>query len=331
MPKLKSTGIFLLGVLLFLLSVWGVFALYYQDLQNEIMKIILISSFSLISLITLFSLFSYRWRWRAVALYGVVFTSLLSWYMSITPTNDGEWQEDVAVLSYATRNNNLITVYNIRNFTYSSETEYKASYYDKTFDLEKLVGIDVIAVYWMGPSIAHIFLSFEFEGDEYLAISIETRKKVGEKYSTLAGFFRKYELYYVVADERDVIRLRTNFRHNPTEDVYIYPASGTQEEAQELFLAYIEKINALKKKPEFYNTLTTNCTTAIWDSTHNYLKDLSFSWKILLSGYFPEYLYENGRLSTHGATFVELKKKAYANEKAKNLKRLEDFSKVIRE
>ncbi len=332
MPKsLKIIAIFLLATLLLILSIWGTLALYFQGSDREIIQIVVISSFVLISLGTLLSLLSYRWRWRAVTLYSVVFISLLFWYMMITPSNDREWQEDVSLLSYASQSENLITVHNIRNFKYKSEIDYEASYYDKTFDLEKLIGIDVIAVYWMGPSVAHIFLSFSFEGDEHLGISIETRKEVGEEYSTLAGFFRKYELYYVVADERDVIRLRTSYRHNPVEDVYIYPTSGTKEEAQELFLAYIQKINALKKAPEFYNTLTTNCTTAIWDSAHNYLKDLSFSWKILVSGYVPEYLYENNRLSADGVSFLELQKKVYANEKAKKLGSEEDFSKAIRE
>ena len=209
--------------------------------------------------------------------------------------------------------------------------DYEAVYYDKSFDLEKIQGIDLVSVYWMGPKVAHIFLSFAFEGDEHLAISIETRMEVGEEYSTLAGFFRRYELYYVVADERDVIRLRTSYRNNPKEDVYIYPTSGTKEEARELFLAYIQRINSLKKSPEFYNTITTNCTTDIWKSTRYYLKDLSWNWKILVSGYLPEYLYKNNRLSTEGLSFSELQKKAYVNEKAKKVTSLEEFSREIRE
>jgi len=327
----KVAAKILFGLILLSLSLWGVAVLYYQGSSSDISKIIIIFSFSLISIITLISLFFNRWRWKIVSLYSIIFVSLLVWYINITPSNNRAWQKDVLRLSYATQNNNLITVHNIRNFTYSSETEYKVAYYDKTFDLDKLVGVDIIAVYWMGPSVAHIFLTFSFEKGKHLAISIETRKEVDESYSPLAGFFRKYELYYLVADEKDVIRLRTNYRHNPIEDVYIYPVYGTKKEAKELFLVYIEKINRLKKHPEFYNTLTTNCTTAIWKSTHTQFKNLSFSWKILLSGYFPEYLYENGRLRTDGFSFLELQKKAYANEKAKKVVEMENFSKAIRE
>ncbi len=249
---------------------------------------------------------------------------------TLSPSNDRDWQDDVAILPFATQEENLITLHNIRNFEYHTETDYEAAYYDRTFDINKLEGVDVVTVYWMGPAIAHVFLSFAFSGDEHLAISIETRKEKGEEYSTLKGFFRQYELYYVVADERDVIRLRTNYRKNPIEDVYIYPTSGTEEEAQQLFLAYIDKINSLKKSPEFYNTLTTNCTTDIWKNAHVDLKRLPFSWKILASGYVPEYLYENNRLNASTLSFSELQKSVHINERAHKADTAEDFSQQIR-
>ena len=328
---LRVTGFILLGITILLLSTWGVLALLFQISENEVLQKVFVSLYLLLTFFTLLALFSSVWRWRAVSIYGVLFSSLLFWYLSIIPSNSRQWQENVAVLPYAMQSENLVTVHNIRNFAYKSVLDYEAAYYDRTFDLEKIEGIDLVSVYWMGPSVAHIFLSFSFEGDEHLAISIETRMEVGEEYSTLAGFFRKYELHYVVADERDVIRLRTSYRHNPKEDLYIYPTSGTKKEATELFLAYMQRINELKKTPEFYNTLTTNCTTAIWESTHSYLQDLSWSWKILVSGYVPEYLYENGRLSGDGVSFSELQKKAYINERASKLTSFEDFSKKIRE
>ena len=182
----------------------------------------------------------------------------------------------------------------------------------------------------MGPAVAHIFLSFHFSGDEYLAISIETRTEKGEGYSTLRGFFRQYELYYVVADEKDVIKLRTNYRKNPIEDVYIYPFTGTKKGAQKLFLEYVEKMNSLQSKPEFYNTLTTNCTTDIWKNSHVNDNRIPFSWKVLASGYVPEYLYENGYLNTQGLTFEELQRKVYVNERANRVKDCENFSYEIR-
>lgn len=328
---IKSLILGLLGVVLTLFSTWGTLALFYQLPYAEFFNKVLILIFLLSSFLLLVSLFYRKYFLRALSFYGIVLSAFFLWYSTIKPSNDRAWQKDVVLLPYAVQNENLLTLFNIRNFTYRSEMDYDVHYYDKTFDLDKLSGVDVVAVYWMGPSVAHVFLSFEFDEEEHLAISIETRKEEGEVYSTLEGFFRKYELYYVVADERDVIALRTNYRKNPIEDVYIYPTSGTQEEAQELFLAYIEKINSLNDTPEFYNTLTTNCTTSIWKSTHSYLKDLSFSWKILVSGYVPEYLYDNNRLSTEGKSFEELKDAVHINERANRIETLENFSQRIRE
>ena len=175
-----------------------------------------------------------------------------------------------------------------------------------------------------------MFLSFSFSDGEHLAISIETRKEKGEAYSTLAGFFRRYELYYVVADERDVIRLRTNYRHNPTEDVYVHRLAGERENARRVFLEYIEQINALKAHPRFYNTLTTNCTTNIWFNSRVNPDHLRFNWKILASGYLPELLYEQGRLAAGDRPFAELRERAYVNPRAQAADNAADFSRLIR-
>jgi hypothetical protein len=326
-----AAGFILLGLIITAIGVWGMLALTYLGSHNDTLRYSLASAYAVISLSTLITIGFRRWRWPVFTVYVLLFTALLGWFYSTKPSNTRDWQTDVAVLPYATINNNLITVHNIRNFDYRSETDYTPAYYDKTFDLQKLEGVDVIAVYWMGPSVAHVMLSFAFEGGDHLAISIETRKEKGEEYSTLKGFFRQYELYYVVADERDVVRLRTNYRFNPPEDVYVYQTKGSIENGRRLFLAYIKQINALKNRPEFYNTLTTNCTTTIWFNSLINATHLPMSWKILVSGYLPDYLYENGRLQTHGLTFGELQQRALINTKAHAADTAADFSTRIRE
>ena len=213
-------------------------------------------------------------------------------WSALRPSNNRDWQPEVAVLPYATIEGDRVTVHNIRNFDYRTETEFTRAYYDKTFDLQQLESVDLIAVYWMGPQVAHIFLSFGFAGQDHLAISIEARKLRNEGFSTVKGFFRQYELYYVVADERDVIRLRTNYRKDPPEEVHIYRIHGATGNGQRMFLSYMDKINALREQPEFYNSLTTNCTTNIWLQSRVNPSHLPFSWKILISGHVPEYLYE---------------------------------------
>ena len=247
----------------------------------------------------------------------------------VEPSNTRNWQSDVDVLPYATFEGDKVTIHNVRNFQYWTEVDYTAHYYTKTYDLNELDEVDLIAVYWMGDAIAHIMLSFGFAGRDYVTISIETRKEVGESYDTLKGFFRQYELIYVVGDDRDLIRLRTNYRKNPPEDVFLYRLAGPQENARRLFLDYLREINALKQHPAFYNTATTNCTTNIYRHTLVNPGEHPFSWKLLLSGYAPEYVYERGRLG-HELPFAELRKRSFINRVAQANDQAEDFSQLIR-
>ena len=321
-------GVFVV-LLLLGMTAWGVLALYYFDHKSLALRTGLAAAFALASLIALVGFVRPRWRWRSLAVYLALFTALLSWWGSIAPSNNRDWQSDVAILPYAIIDGDWITVHNIRNLDYRTETDFTPAYYDKTFDLRKLEGVDLVASYWMGPAIAHIFLSFSFQGGDHLAVSIETRKERGEGYSTVQGFFRQYELYYVVADERDVIRLRTNYRKDPPEDVYVYRLRGSIDNGRRLFLQYMEEVNALKDRPEWYNTLTTNCTTAIWMHTRINPGHPPLSWKILASGYVPEYLYEIGKLD-NSLPFAELQRRAHVNARAQAADKAADFSRQIR-
>ncbi len=309
-------------------ALWGVLALYFGDSHIGVINIILSVAFGLFALLTLFSLGLPRWRQRGLYAYALVFALVLIGWFAISPSNQRQWQPDVAKLAYATFDGDLVTVHNIRNFDYRSEFDYQPAYYTKTFDLKKLEGVDLLSVYWMGPAIAHTIMSFNF-GDDHLAVSIEARKELGEGYSTIKGFFRQYELIYIVADERDVVRLRTHYRNDPPEQVYLYKLQGSTENAKRLFLEYLNKINALNESPQFYNTLLDNCTTAIWLRSRVNADHLRFSWKILLSGYLPEYLYESQRLDTM-LPFDELQRQALINERARAADQAPDFSKRIR-
>jgi len=299
--------VFLISITL--LTIFIDLSLYFR-VDNALLSLlsILIFSLSYISLIRLA-----KSSFITLGTYLTLALLWLLWYGSIKPSNDRVWQKDVAVLSYATIANNLITVHNIRNINYTTESEYEVSYYDETFDIDKLVDIDFLATYWMGPDVAHTFLSFAFNDGKHLAISIEARKELDEDYSMIRGFFKDNELYYVVADERDLIGVRTNIRQDPPEDVYMYQINADIEDQKRVFLNYIGKLNELKEEPEFYNTLTKNCTTGIWhNSLVNYV-DMSFDWEIIVSGFTVNYLFEHGLLKTYGLSFEELRKKAYIN------------------
>ena len=260
----------------------------------------------------------------------MLFAIVLWRWLAIEPSNDRDWQVEGARLAYATIDGERITLHNIRNFAYRTETDFTPAYYDKTFDLTSLDSVDVVAVYWMGPAIAHVFLTFGFGGKDYLAISIEARKERDEGYSSVRGFFRQYELQYIVADERDVIRVRTNYRKDPPEEVYLYRLRGAPEAARRVFLDYVAEINRLKEQPEFYNTLITNCTSNIWLHSRVNPEHLPYSWKLLVSGHVPELLYDHGRLDT-SLPFAELQRRSLINARAMAADKAEDFSRRIRE
>ncbi|HEY4646676.1 MAG TPA: DUF4105 domain-containing protein [Steroidobacteraceae bacterium] len=330
-PKhiLKGAVMLMLGLLVIAGTAWGVLALYYSDLGSAVLRTSLAVLFGLFGLAVVSSLVSRRWRRRALAVFVAVFVGLLAWWSSIAPSNDRDWKLAVAVLPRVTIDGDLVTIRNIRNFAYRTETDFTAAYYAKTFDVRKLESVDLVASYWAGPDIAHIFLSFGFGANDRVAISIERRDERGEEYSTIKGLFKQYELFYVVADERDVIRLRTNVRSDPTEDVYVFKLHGPIDNGRRLFLEYMREIISLAEQPEFYNTLTTNCTGNIWLHSHVNRTRPPYTWRILLSGHVPELLYRLGRLDTT-LPFPELKRLSRVNEAARAADQAEEFSQRIR-
>lgn len=321
-------GLFLGFLLIVGTGAWGALALYIDGPGDEALRVILAMIFAVAGLIALGAYCTRRFRRIAATSYMGLFVVLFVWWSMIEPSNDRDWQPEVAVLPYATFDGDLITVHNIRNFDYKTETDFTVDYYDSTYDLTKLDSVDLVAVYWMGPMIAHIFLSFGF-GDEHLAISIEARKEATEEYSSMKGFFKQYELIYIVGDERDLIRVRTNYRKDPPEEVYLYPLPRSIENGRRLFIEYMKSINDLREHPKFYDTLIANCTNVIWLHSRVNPGHLPFSWKILLTGYLPEYIYEQGRLHTH-LPFPELQRRSLINANAMQADQASNFSQRIR-
>ena len=310
-------------------SAWGFLAIYYSYLwpmlTGKVLALVLVAA----ALFALTGVVTSRRRMQSLVVYVVVFLGVLLWWRSIEPSHDRDWKEEVAVLPGVSWNGDLVTVHNIRNFDYATTTDFVPAYYDKTFDVNDLESVDLIASYWAGPAIAHIFISFGFADDEYLSVSIERRDEKGEGYSTIKGLFRQYEIFYVVADERDVVRLRTNVRNDPPEDVYMYRVHGPMEIGRRLFVEYMRRIDQLASTPEFYNTLTSNCAGNIWLNAQVNPGRVPFSWKILLSGHVPEYLYERGLLDKT-VPFAELQELSRINTAARAAGDAEEFSRLIR-
>lgn len=266
--------------------------------------------------------------WRAIAAWSTGLLAILLWWNMLQPSNDREWQPDVAKLSSFDVNGVHLTVHNFRDFDYRTETDFTPRYEDRVFDLSKLRGLDLFMSYWGSPAIAHTIMSWDFDGSLPLAISIETRKSKGQEYSAIKGFFKQYEIIYVAADERDIIRLRTNYRG---EQVYLYRLNVTPEQARALLMDYVATENALVKAPKFYNALVDNCTTSI----HGHVKSAivntpSVDWRLLANGYGDEMLYENGNIDTR-LPFSELRTRSQINARAKILDQDPGFSQGIRE
>jgi Domain of unknown function (DUF4105) len=208
----------------------------------------------------------------------------------LKPTNNRAWQPDVAQTAWAEINGDEFTIHNVRNCDYRTKTDFTPLWETRTVRLSQITGMDVAINYWGSPWIAHPIVSFQFSHGLPLCFSIETRKTVGQQYSTLEGFYRQYTLIYVVAEERDCIRLRTNYRR---EDVYLYHTLASPAQAQERFREYISTVNALHENPRWYNAVTSNCTTSIRTQRAANLR-VPWDWRILLNGKADEMLYHSG-------------------------------------
>ncbi len=321
--RLRSTlAHLLLGLLALGITGWAVLAVCYSNLPGWLRPVVA----ALLVAGAIWTLVFVRPRWRGRLIYLGVFLVLVIWWLSIPPSNDRNWQRDVQQLPYAAIEGNRVTVHNLRDCDYRSETDFDVRHHDRTYDLDQLRTVDLFLIYWGSPAIAHTMLSFGFEGDEYICISIETRKEQGEDYSAIRGFFKQYELTYVIADERDLVRLRTNYRG---EEVYLYRLQVPPQVAREVLLDYFDQANHLKDHAEWYNALTSNCTTNIRGNARPYVVS-PWDWRILLNGYIDELAYENRRLD-QSLPFTELKARSHINQRAQAADKDPAFSKRIRE
>src|SRR3989344_30842 len=246
----------------------------------------------------------------------------------VKPSNDRDWNTDQAVLPEISINEDLVTIKNIRNFTYRTTSEYIPDYYDKTFDLDQIKSVDfMVEPFSTNPVAAHTLLSFGFDDESYVAVSVEIRKEKGETFSAMKGLLRQYELMYVIADERDVIKLRSNYRR---DEVFLYPIKTSKENIRALFMGMLARAKELQEKPEFYNTITSTCTTNIVTHVNKLVPDrIPFDFRILTPGYSDKYAYELGLIDTD-LSFEGARAKFKINEKAEKHADSLEFSKMIR-
>jgi hypothetical protein len=308
-----------------LLGIWAVAALYF-DLPWASWRT---PAAALYAIALAAWLIACKGRWPSMAIPWCAWVCVLVWWLSLKPSNHRAWQPDAAQTAWAESNGDQVTIHNFRDCDYRSEGDYSPRWEIRSYDLSKLQSVDLFLSYWGSPWIAHPIVSFDFGDQGHVAISVEPRKEVGKVYSAVRGFFRYNELIYVVGDERDVVRLRTNYRGH--EDVYLFRTLLTPQQGRLIFLDYLRHANHLRDHPEWFNALTNNCTTNIpFAGAESGQRNLwRWDWRILLNGHVDEMLYEHGDLAG-SLPFADLKRRALINPAARAADHAPEFSDRIR-
>ena len=322
---LRFAATFLATLIVGLAGIWGACALWYQVPGGHAVKtlsVLLWIAFSAGVLIVL-------WHGRTalgLLAFAAVFGMLLIWWHHIAPSNDKIWAPDVAQMTTGTVEGDRVTLYNVRNFEWRSNTDYVQRWEARHYELHRLNSVDMIMSYWTGPAIAHMLISFGFDTGEHVVFSVEIRPEAHEGFSELGGFFKEFELSIIAADERDVIRVRTNIRG---EDDYLYRIRMPLPAMRSLFLGYVEQANQLVDTPRFYNTLTVNCTMLVYHMMNRIVGYLPWSYRLLFTGYLPAYVYRVGGLDQR-FTLEELRALGRIIDRARQSDRSDSFSADIR-
>jgi hypothetical protein len=321
----KLSFIALMMLITFCSGVWGAFALWYQLPGNGVIRT-MGSAAWVIGVIALVVIAIHRRSWIPLGAYALIYAVLLLWWASIAPSNQRIWADDASHLLTGAVQGSNVTLNNVRNFTWRSDDDYDVRWETRHYDLDHLASADAVLSYWGSAAIAHAMISFGFDDGSHVVFSVEIRKQRGQQYSAIGGFFKQYETILVAADERDVIRVRTNVRG---EDDYLYPLHMDKAAMRALFLAYVQDANKLTVTPEFYNTITSNCTTIVYRMARQIEPGLPRDFRLLLTGYLPEYLYKVGALD-QSTPIEEQRQRARITDKARNSKPGDDFSRAIR-
>jgi hypothetical protein len=306
---------------LILLLGWGTLAIYY-NLPWEWLRLALALVFLIFGIWALW----YSRRPRAFAVFAALFLGVMVWFSNIKPSHDRPWRPEVAVMPRAFIDGDQVRITGVRNFAYRSRDDFTVRYVEREVSLSHLISLDFYLSYWRKGPVGHTFLSFVFDNASPLTISIETRPEIGEGFQPVASLFKQFELIYVVGDERDLVRIRTDYRN---EDVFLYRIRTSPELVRRLFLVYLERINELADRPEFYHLLSNSCTINIVRYTNLAGRVGRLDIRHILNGWSDRYLYSSGVVDTR-LPFEELRRRSHINAAAQAAGNAEDFSERIR-
>ena len=321
----KRIVFFVAFLFLFGLMIWSTLAIRFSGLPGETLP--LIASGIFVTGVFLAFIFLPNRKRTALIVLVLCIGIIIGWSQK-RPFHDRDWIVSVAKLPRVTIEGNQVKIQNIRNFDYRTEKDFSVHYYDKTFDLTKLETVDYALSYWDGnEAVAHTILSFGFSDGGYVAVSVETRLERGEPQNALRGLFKQYELIYVLGDERDLLRLRTNFRK---EEVFLYPTTIDPENVRKLFLVIMERVNDIGSEAEFYNTLFQSCLSSLVSDFKKVMTPRSFfDLRRIQNGYSDEMLYENGWIDSK-LSFEDTKRLHHINQYVQENINGENYSISIR-
>jgi hypothetical protein len=305
-----------------LLIAWATLAIHYSNLPSAVLRVAAAMSFAILAI---WLLWLSRDR-RGSIVFAVLFLAVVAWWLSISPSHDRPWRPEVAVMPRAIIDGDRVHITGVRNFEYRSRNDFTARYEERDIQLSHLTALDFFVSYWSEGLVAHTFVSFIFDNAPPLSISIETRPEVGEGFNPIASLFKQFELIYVVGDERDLVRVRTNYRK---ETVYLYRLDSSLDKERELLMIYLKRINQLADRPEFYHLLSNSCTINIIRYLNAAGRAGRFDIRHLLNGLIDSYLYHSGRVDTT-LPFDELRRRSQINEAAQAADDAPDFSERIR-
>lgn len=315
-----------LSLLIIVSALWGGLALYYQlpwPMPWRALGLVCWAGLALFSLVRIWR----QQRGQGLFIYLALHALLLLWWNNLTPSNQHLWEADVAQMTSGRIEGDQVTLFNVRNFTWQSDTQYTARWETREYDLNKLQSVDMLTSHWGMDAIAHVLVSFGFDDQQFVTFSVEIRKKKGQQFSEVAGFFKQYELSILATDERDAVAVRPNVRG---EETFLYRIDMPEAIRRQLFLSYIEQANQLIAQPRFYNTVTANCTTLVFGMMQHISGGLPLDARLLLTGYLPSYIEELDGL-TSGFDLSQLRTAGRITERSKHASNSENYSKIIRQ
>jgi hypothetical protein len=307
------------------ISAWSALALWFRLPAPEALRGAAAIVFAILGLATIAALFTRR-SLIGLIVFAAAFGGLLVWWSTIKPPLDGDWAPDVARQTTGSIEGDILTLSDVRDFDWRTDTDFTEKWSKRSYDLSKLKTLDLFLAYWGGPEMAHVIMSFGFEGGEYLARSVEVRREKTSEFSPIADAFKSHTLVYLATTERDSVRLRSNVRG---EDVRLYRLNTPPDQARALLREYVVESTELAERPKWYNSITANCATVVFKLVRAAGSTLPFDWRLVVNGFLPGYLFDHGAVVTT-IPLSELMERARISPQAKAADQSPDFSRLIR-